>query len=80
MISDAVRLGLYEKQHVGDEAVTINFRGGDVKANADELAQRGLVIESGPTQGQSGGWSATLRDPDGYCIFLDTAPNETMPS
>lgn len=80
VIHDAVRLGLYESQHVGEDRLTLNFRGGDVAANAEELRRRGLEMEQGPTPGPSGGWSATLRDPDGYSIFLDTAPGETMPT
>ncbi len=80
VIHDAVRLGLYESQHVGEDALTLNFRGGDVVANAQELTRRGLVVEKGPTQGAGGGWSAWLRDPDGYSIFLDTGPDETMPT
>ena len=72
-----VRLGLYEEQHVGKEALTINFRGGDVRANAEALMAKGLEFEKGPKDGKDGGCAATLRDPDGYSVFLDTAPGET---
>jgi catechol 2,3-dioxygenase-like lactoylglutathione lyase family enzyme len=77
MTNGDVRLGLYEKQHMGDDAMSLNFRGGDVVANAELLSSRGLAIEKGPVQGPRGGWSAWLRDPDGNTIFLDTEPGET---
>jgi catechol 2,3-dioxygenase-like lactoylglutathione lyase family enzyme len=72
-----VRLGLYEQRHMGSDRVSLNFRGGDVQSNAEDLVRRGLIVETGPTAGRGGGWSATLRYPDGYLIFLDTAPGET---
>lgn len=71
------RLGLYEEQHVGKDALTLNFRGGDVMANAKALQEKGLEFEMGPKEGKKGGGSAILRDPDGFSIFLDTAPGET---
>ena len=46
-------------------------------ANAKALQEKGLVFETGPKEGKKGGGSAVLRDPDGYSIFLDTAPGET---
>ena len=75
--NDDLRLGLYEEQHVGKDSLTINFRGGDVRANAEALMAKGLEFEMGPKEGKGGGWSAVLRDPDGYNVFLDTAPGET---
>lgn len=72
-----LRLGLYEKEHVGEDAFTINFRGGDVMANAKELMEHGVVFEMGPKEGKNGGGSAICRDPDGFSIFLDTFPGET---
>lgn len=77
MTNDDVRLGLFDQRHVGDDALTLNFRGGDVQANCEELKANGLSFEMGPKEGKSGGWSAILRDPDGYSVFLDTAPGET---
>ena len=74
--NDDVRLGLYEPQHCGEGTLTLNFRGGDVKANSEALKAKGLSFEMGPKEGKSGGWSAILRDPDGYSVFLDTAPGE----
>ena len=71
------RLGLYEEQHVGKDALTLNFRGGDVMANAKALQEKGLEFEMGPKEIEGGGGTAILRDPDGYSIFLDTAPGET---
>lgn len=70
------RLGLYEKQHMAEAAMCLNFRGGDVMANAKALQDKGLQIEKGPVESKEG-CSAWLRDPDGNSIFLDTAAGET---
>jgi catechol 2,3-dioxygenase-like lactoylglutathione lyase family enzyme len=72
-----VRLGLYERQHMGDEPMSLNFRGSDVPAVCGLLAERGVAFEQDPVQGKGGGWSAKLRDPDGRLVFFDTAPGET---
>lgn len=71
------RIGLY-KGHITE--VVLNFRGGDVMANAEVLSKMGLEFESGPTAVDGGGGSATLRDPDGNVIFLDTHPDELDPA
>lgn len=73
LYNDAIRIGLY-KGHF--EGFMFNFRGGDVLENARALQEKGLVLESGPTPGKEGGGSATLHDPDGNIIFLDTHPDE----
>jgi catechol 2,3-dioxygenase-like lactoylglutathione lyase family enzyme len=77
VVHEAVRVGLYEKKHMGDDPVMLNFRGGDVLAIAKELQSRGFAFDVPPKAGPEGGGSATLRDPDGYAIFFDTAPGET---
>ena len=38
-----------------------------------------ITFESGPTAVDGGGGSATLHDPDGNVIFLDTHPDELDP-
>jgi lactoylglutathione lyase len=72
-----VRLGLYEKAHMGEDRFSLNFRGGDVQAIAGELQAKGYVFASGPDQTKSGACSARLRDPDDHLLFFDTAPGET---
>jgi len=74
--NDAVRIGLY-KGHF--EGFMFNFRGGDVLTNSAALKERGLEFYSGPTEGKEGGASATILDPDGNMIFLDTHPDELSP-
>jgi len=74
-----LRLGLYQPEHVGDDSLTINFRGGDVVANCRELEEKGIGPIDGPRVSTQGGASATFRDPDGNSIFLDTAPGEVKP-
>jgi catechol 2,3-dioxygenase-like lactoylglutathione lyase family enzyme len=75
--NDVVRLGLYERRHMGNEALSLNFRGGDVPAIARSLQEAEIAMESGPTQSRLGGWSANVRDPDGYLLFFDAEPGET---
>ena len=71
-----LRLGLFESSFMSD-AVTLNFRGGDVEAIARELIARGHSLEGAPREGPNGGGTAVLRDPNGYMISFDTAPGET---
>lgn len=70
------RLGLYEAKHMGADAVTINFRGGNVPEICRALEAQGIVFADDSSQHKHE-WSRTLRDPDGYNIFFDTAPGET---
>lgn len=77
MTNGDLRLGLYQPEHVGEDSLTINFRGGDVVANCEALKALGVGPIDGPRVSTQGGASATFRDPDGNNIFLDTAPGET---
>lgn len=54
----------------------INFRGGDIKAIAQEIAAQGLELTMPATNHPDGSWSAELRDPDGNSIFFNTYPAE----
>jgi len=74
--NESVRVGLYKEAF---EGFMLNFRGGDVLANSATLKERGLEFYSGPTEGEEGGASATILDPDGNMIFLDTHPDELEP-
>ena len=75
--NDEIRLGLFEQQFMDDDSMSLNFRGGDIPKIAKQLISTGITFEKEPTQGQSGGWSAKFRDPDGRLIFLDSEPGET---
>ena len=77
VVNGESRLGLFSATFMGEDAFSLNFRGGDVIANGAALAAAGYTFESEPAPGKFGGGSAKLRDPDGNLIFLDTAPNET---
>ena len=48
----------------------------DVFALAEELQRRGLALASGPEVEGDGSDGATLRDPDGVLVYLNTAPGE----
>jgi catechol 2,3-dioxygenase-like lactoylglutathione lyase family enzyme len=78
MTNDDLRLGLYHG-HMEQETLMLNFRGGDVFANAEALQAKGLAFEKGPLVERDKSAAAILRDPDGYAIFLNTAPGETKP-
>lgn len=71
-----LRLGLFEAQFMSD-AISLNFRGGNISAICDELRGKGIAFSKEPKLIEGGG-SASIRDPDGYSIFFDTAPGETM--
>lgn len=77
MVHGESRIGLYESQYMSDAPVMLNFRGGDVEANVGELIARGHALSAPLVTTEQGGASAKLVDPDGYLIFLDTAPGET---
>lgn len=77
MVCGESRIGLYEAKHMEGDPFSLNFRGGDVAANATELESKGLSLEGSLFVSHQGGASARLRDPDGHMIFLDTAPGET---
>lgn len=76
MANASARVGIYTGAF---EGFMLNFRGGDVMANAKALQANGITFESGPTAVEGGGGSASLRDPDGNIIFLDTHPDELDP-
>lgn len=64
-----VRLGLFEHQFMGEDAISFNFRGGNIgkiKAHLDEAGT--------PSEHRKGsrGESLRLRDPDGVLFFFDT--------
>lgn len=76
MTNGDVRIGLYAAEHMEGAPFSLNFRGGDVLANAAELSSKGIAIERGPLESAEG-CSAWLRDPSGHVIFLDTMKGET---
>lgn len=76
MTNGDARIGLYERQHMGDDAFSLNFRGSDVMAVAEELKGKGYEFYDGPKQSDQG-CSAWMKDPDGYTLFFDTMVGET---
>ncbi|HEX5691311.1 MAG TPA: VOC family protein [Roseiflexaceae bacterium] len=42
----------------------------DLRANVEELRERGVAIEREPKMGLDGNWQAWIRDPDGNSIEL----------
>lgn len=78
VVNGESRLGLYEPQH-GDveNGFTLNFRGGNIGELVAAIRGAGLEFEGEPKPRDGGSGSASLKDPDGYKIFLDSAPGET---
>ena len=72
-----LRLGVFEEKYMGDDAISLNFRGSDIGVITKDLNERGYSFEAEPKLGDNGSGSARMRDPDGYAIFFDTAPCET---
>lgn len=77
MTNGTARIGLYTGAF---EGFMLNFRGEDVMANAEALAAKGLAIDSGPALETDGSAGATLIDPDGNIIYLNTHPSERDPA
>lgn len=59
-------------------SAVLNFRGGDVQKIVANCKKLGLTIKKDYKAGPEGGGSATLLDPDGNEVFLDTAPDEPV--
>ena len=76
VVNGEARLGLFEPKYMSQQ-VTLNFRGGNIRAISDELTQRGFRFVEEPKVNEDGSGSAILRDPDGHTLFFDTAPGET---
>ncbi len=64
-----VRVGLYEG-HISSNRMT--FFCGDVEGNVSALRSKGVKFESDPMRESDGSIGASLRDPDGNLIYLNT--------
>jgi len=67
--NSGTRLGLYQG-HIRE--TMLNFRGADVFSAAAEMKARGLALETEAVREPDGTDGATLRDPDGHLIYLNT--------
>lgn len=77
MVQGESRLGLFEPQFMDGRPFTLNFRGGDVPGIYARLVGEGYAFSGDLRVSTSGGASATLLDPDGHCIYFDSAHGET---
>ena len=71
-----VRLGLFETQFMSSD-FSLNFRGGDITEICGVIGSKGHAFSKEPKL-INGGGTASLVDPDGHHIFIDTLPGETM--
>ena len=72
VVSDGqARIGLFEAQYM-DSDFSLNFRDGDILSIVSELSGKGITLDKPLRGSPDKGYSATLRDPDGYVIFLDS--------
>ena len=74
MTNGDLRLGLFEPQFMSTE-ISLNFRGGNVASVCDELKAKGHSFAKEPRFVKGGG-SASMMDPDGHAIFIDSLPGE----
>lgn len=72
------RLGLFTEQYMGNNLVSLNFRGGNIREICQSLADSALTFEAEPNYVGVTGGSAALRDPDGHLVFLDTTAEEAQ--
>jgi len=72
MSDGTARLGFYEERFMPNDKLSLNFRGGDMRKLAAQLTAAGVTFEHGPRFAGGGGGSASLRDPDGHLVFLDS--------
>ena len=70
-----LRLGLFEAQYMTTQ-ISLNFRGGNILSICEELKSKGHELGSEPKISNRG-VSASLTDPDGHMIFLDSSGGET---
>jgi hypothetical protein len=64
------RIGLFEKQFMGEDEFSLNFRDGDIPKIANLIEGKGIQADV-RFLGSAGG-SIRLRDPDGHLIFFDS--------
>ena len=74
MTNGDLRLGLFEPQFMSTE-ISLNFRGGNVASVCDDLQAKGHSFAKEPKFSEGGG-SASMIDPDGHAIFIDSLPDE----
>lgn len=66
---DGTRIALFQG-HIGENL--LNFRPDDVYAVAEALEKKGLAFESPAELESDGSVGATLRDPDGNLIYINS--------
>jgi predicted lactoylglutathione lyase len=76
MANEEARIGLFEAKHMGANAFTLNFRGGEVESVVAALSSGGFDFVSEPLFTERGA-SATIKDPDGHVLFFDSMVGET---
>ncbi len=77
MVLGEARIGLYSKDHMENDAICLNFRGGNIRLIAVDLQDKHFVTEAEPRYVGFKGGSIKLRDPDGHLIFFDSSDDET---
>ena len=71
VVHGAARIGLFEPRYMSEAGLSLNFRGGDVRAIWTALSASGYRFEKDLAGELDGGASATLKDPDGHAIFFE---------
>lgn len=75
MVHGHSRLGLFEAKYMSN-SLSLNFRGGHIEEIVQELSENGIELLKAPVFKEKGAGSASLCDPDGNLIFLDSSTEE----
>lgn len=76
MKSGTTRIGLFEQKFMGDDLMSMNFRGADVRALANNLTDAGVSLSSPLREHGTRGGSCSIHDPDGNLIFFESSDQE----
>lgn len=76
---DQFRLGLYGKEHMGDQGFCLNFRGSDIRETLKFAQKNNMSIVKETKVNEDGSGYFHLSDPDGFELFFDSVPGETKP-
>lgn len=71
LANGSTRLGLYEPSFMSEDIVSLNFRGGDIRAIVEGMDEGGRDPSNGPKFGSRGSM-VQYRDPDGHLIYFET--------
>lgn len=79
-VREESRIGLFVEGFMPEDHFSLNFRGGCIPEVLKCLETHGIEPIATPILVDGKAGSVKFRDPDGYLIFVDSAPGETKRS